>query len=106
MHTRPAGAGVDVQLYLSIGCHGSPMDASCREVWVTEISSRLQNDMASWLLATLILHQTWHVEPCMMSSKREHMKPYEGKHETLQCCPRRFLLVDERGTVLEQSLLE
>ena len=27
------GAGVGAQRYLSIGCHGSPMDASCREVW-------------------------------------------------------------------------
>ena len=85
VRTRPAGAGVDVQLYLSIGCHGSPMVASCREVWVTEISSQLQNDMAYWLLATVILHLTWHVEPCMMSSKRENMKPREGKHETPKC---------------------
>ena len=79
----PSATGVGFrQLYPYIGCHVSPMEASCREVWVTEISSQLQNDMASWLLAALILHQTWHVEPCMISSKKEHMKPYEGKHAT------------------------
>ena len=32
-HT-PTGAGAICQLYPSIGCHGSPMEASCREVWV------------------------------------------------------------------------
>ena len=32
------------QLYPSIGCHGSPMEASCREVWATESTSRLSKN--------------------------------------------------------------
>ena len=59
----PTGAGVHGQLYPSIGCHGSPMEASCREVWdETTINSTSLAAIAQSLTAETLSSVSMHAQ--------------------------------------------
>ena len=76
------------QVYPSIGCHGSPMEASCREVWATESTSRLSErprSPTSWSRKCARKRKMMDTNRCL----------YEC-HRSKDCCPK----VCPFGTVL------